>query len=1076
MKIRNVSPLFLFSILQAVFLASCENFLSGSDFISKLDSDISYVNAKECVITVSSDAAGGTFLSSGEHKCKTGYTINLQFNLKTDSYIFKTLEAVSTTDNSVSRSSCVDFIPVEKNSETGVFKYTVKLLKASDDILIRPVCTLIPKIAEVYPPYAPQGYDQDSMVKITFNKSMSPESFGNFSCIHFSDAAGHDVSSYYDYGEFKFSDAGTVLYMPVVKNKPLVDETLSEYADVLLSLDFSDVCDGEGYKMNERKSYSYRLNKNTDKTAPVITFAEVTTTADESAWYFRSLTDKAFSEWPDDTVYEENGTAIKYYYGDYSRNHVGKSVHIKVQGCDNTDSVYAVKVREVLKKFASGKAAAENERTTLYEVSKVLKNGEPSLSDDGKTLYEADFDYEFYNKTDGIVLLEIMLVDGAGNTGCRDYSMIKQGSTNKGIQFELEFDEAGVLPEYTDGKYRSRLRVPEGKTFTIPPEKMYENYDSISSRFALHFYDESDTERAVFNFSRAEDFIELMDGNGTVDLTGAFNEKQLYLNPYRDTKLKAVFEEENGLTKEYEFIFPRATDALSYSSSESEFGKSFSLYTSTKLICRGMINFGDGGRVYVVKMAKETSEVLEESFCVINFKDKFALYDLITETNSYDYKIYVKNEYEYNLGGNISKFTTAYGKPCGTENDGYNMDLQFTIKPPVPGSSAGKSVIEIDVDYPDDGNEYVIFCYEKYHTYDCFYSAPGEKTVTVGNGDVYNLSIYRIHPVLGITGRTGERIVSVDAGDNYPPYFKTVDKNYYDSSFFYIDNILIYDKKDIHGTSYFPCSELLCCYCTSDLGEAPSSEAVENNSVASGIIHLEGSSAKIPFSDLGQGEYYLYTYLEDDAGNGQYTRLSDRLCFVLRNAVPYVEYISSENLKLCKPEGYDSVLMRRYLLKGENNNCSWELNEDYEYNSETASEDYRSTKNHFVKVCSRESGGYYGYYHLMPLYYYPDYVNGEVTCNNAAWLKVSNGWQIFCDAPAFCHTLYSKLKITSTSGESEAMEWEARGQETGLVVSADGKGFTYRDSNLKDIPAGCWYTTICHFADGTVLMSDVQQK
>ena len=361
------------------------------------------------------------------------------------------------------------------------------------------------------------------------------------------------------------------------------------------------------------------------------------------------------------------------------------------------------------------------------------------------------------------------------------------------------------------------------------------------------------------------------------------------------------------------------------------------------------------------------------------------------------------------------------------------------------------------------------------------------KTVTVDNGDIYDVFIYRIDPVLGITGSIGTKRVFVDVGDNYPPEFQYINQNYYDSSYFCMDNIKLQDAigKNMYSNdiSY---TEFLCCYCTSDLGEHPSSEAVGKNSVASRIVTLEDDPdnsekkcARIPFADVNQGEYYIYGYAEDEAGNGQYTRLFDRLTYILKDAVPSAERIGNEDIKIQKPEGCDSVLMRRYLLKKENGIWKWklyDLNADYEYKSETASADYQSIKNHFVKVCAREPGDYYGYYHLMPLYYYPDYVNGEVTCNNAAWLEVSNGWQVFCDAPAFCHTLYSKLKITSTSGESEAMEWEARGQETGLVVSADGKGFTYRDSNLKDIPAGFWYTTICHFADGTVLMSGVQQK
>ena len=47
--------------------------------------------------------------------------------------------------------------------------------------------------------------------------------------------------------------------------------------------------------------------------------------------------------------------------------------------------------------------------------------------------------------------------------------------------------------------------------------------------------------------------------------------------------------------------------------------------------------------------------------------------------------------------------------------------------------------------------------------------------------------------------------------------------------------------------------------------------------------------------------------------------------------------------------------------------------------------------------------------------------------------------------------------------------------ETGIETS-DGIMFTYTDNHLKGIPTGYYYTTIVHFADGTVLMGEVKQK
>lgn len=52
--------------------------------------------------------------------------------------------------------------------------------------------------------------------------------------------------------------------------------------------------------------------------------------------------------------------------------------------------------------------------------------------------------------------------------------------------------------------------------------------------------------------------------------------------------------------------------------------------------------------------------------------------------------------------------------------------------------------------------------------------------------------------------------------------------------------------------------------------------------------------------------------------------------------------------------------------------------------------------------------------------------------------------------------------------------WESKGIETGIVVK--NSSFTYSNDYLTEIPAGNYYTTVVHFADGTKVMSEVKQK
>ncbi len=69
-----------------------------------------------------------------------GYTMDLQFTVTTEDYIFMGLDAVSSTDNVSDRSECIEFtINNQEEAEvSGVYKITLKLLKKANDLLIRP--------------------------------------------------------------------------------------------------------------------------------------------------------------------------------------------------------------------------------------------------------------------------------------------------------------------------------------------------------------------------------------------------------------------------------------------------------------------------------------------------------------------------------------------------------------------------------------------------------------------------------------------------------------------------------------------------------------------------------------------------------------------------------------------------------------------------------------------------------------------------------------------------------------------------------------------------------------------------
>ena len=94
--------------------------------------------------------------------------------------------------------------------------------------------------------------------------------------------------------------------------------------------------------------------------------------------------------------------------------------------------------------------------------------------------------------------------------------------------------------------------------------------------------------------------------------------------------------------------------------------------------------------------------------------------------------------------------------------------------------------------------------------------------------------------------------------------------------------------------------------------------------------------------------------------------------------------------------------------------------------------------------------------------------------------------------------MYCPDKLTASKYDNNAIRiWESKGVETGIAVlngsinerespyynagetetsGSEVGSETYDNDRLSMVPAGAYYTTIFHFADGTTIMSDIKQK
>ena len=282
-----------FAAVCALSLASCDFFLHGEELKKELDQQIAYTNAPSVSVYLKADAELGEFLSDGEKTFKVGYDTEVQFTVNQESYVFEKLEAVVRNSPETSRSDSVQFTEVESDAKKGIYKINVKVLEQISDIMIRPVCTLLPKISSISPALEANGCNQDSTIEISFNKKMDPASFknsnGKIAGLSITNGEDEDLSAYFDEPYFA-SDNKTLVILPLCHADDTKTDNTIDYTKYLLPPDesksslnikvnytFVDVKDEDGLSFTENGTHNYKINKNFNKQEEVTVIVQTLT-------------------------------------------------------------------------------------------------------------------------------------------------------------------------------------------------------------------------------------------------------------------------------------------------------------------------------------------------------------------------------------------------------------------------------------------------------------------------------------------------------------------------------------------------------------------------------------------------------------------------------------------------------------------------------------------------------------------------------------------------------------------------------------------------------------------------------
>ncbi len=1082
---------------------------------------------EEVTLNFSADENEGKFLSTTDKKCFVNYTVDIQFEIKnSEDYQFINFIAKDSKTGTVLTDSDIGFEYSEKTGQKAVAKVRVKKF-IPDNVLIYPVCIALPKITEFYPSFNPNGYDQDTTLKITFNKSVDINTFSNilnFSKLTISSGA-EILNSYYQTPYF--TDNNTVLNIPTVKGKNIVSTANNSTKDLELVLDLSGTKDADGIDIavdSSIKTYNFRLNSKKDTTPPVVSDCHVYSTSDTTSWYYRELTDKKIEQWSREATDE-------YVFGDYSHNHV-HTLYVRMQGYDKDSGIKCIRVNETLLKNINEEDVSNKSVTLTTDYGSSFLNY--TTDETGKIICSGSINHEFKTTETGLVKVDIYLIDNADTQSIpKTYYVIYENSLTLMIYGGTSDSLNDLLIPYNNEtqSYEANIHFDNTVSMSGPfySSDMYSPY-----RLSIFAHEENNNKIQLLNNKILEPY------NGVYaysEINPALNTalESFTRNPLLTTYIVMAFQNEAGIIYEQKMEIPKSfyisyLDTVNWEVTiENDEYKPDCYYydTYTKYFYTYQENLTSAPSqpqafTYIMNLSSKPDGIYNiYAYKQIAFMEPLLWFSLNAYSSCCKPYIYYKGISNPNSG--------AVTFPDFNLPDADS--IEYT-------RNTGTAKFNIDIDFPEDNYNYAIkFSYiDNNNTVD--ESDDKEKVVKicystdieVPNGYNMKVSIIAMDSNGTIIAESTKKNLNLTQVDNIPPVLSLI--NYNDE---------VYIEPNCIGIKNIPCDykpqtksheyniKKIEYYLTPTYSRCSSKLDAEKIAYRKGIITQEipfssSDIIMIPLDGMEMGAFDIWLYVEDNSALKNYywgcpepntTNSGGSAHYISKASLSY-EYDTDKitiktpvySSEKCDPDGIkmfiannnDEIFETYYQVSYIENN-QWKndsglikmttiSDDNVNYSADITYPGAIMPSESFIKINSLYKYDYsfitVSHWEMVfkPLIIYPEYyirlaAGNPIICDSKNIFPLANGFQIFCDAPVFVHTIICPEKLTDTSNTKEdALTWESNGREIAIKTyyPSDNTSYTYASSNYNDIPSGYYYTTIFHFADGDIVMSEIKQK
>lgn len=465
---------FIFYLVTTLFVGlfvSCDNFLhSSSDFKEKLEQDIEYAESSPYEIRVECDEGTGEITTGKILSKKITDTFDVEFKLSSGAKFIGWKAYSKAADGTLTElsSDYISFNPVSEDN-SGIYKTSVKFLKAANGIIIKPHSLILPAVKSYSPAASSDGSYANMPVVITFNMPMEDSetaasifSYENISLFY----GSTPMTDYFDPPVFNadktvltLTPHGTELKDFIVnENKPNID----------IKISFSDLISvkKEGITLNlaqnENSEITIRYKSAIEEIAPAkyeffATRNEIS--IDTASSSQNNFSQEALSDFTDTQILQNRTNGTIWIYGRYY---------------DADSGVKSVKLTEKKTNAKDGSSVVTTAKT--HEFTSESDNAEFVSDGNGNTTFCIKYDLE---SDDGAVLIGVIVLDACANTATEQtFTAIK----DSGIDLS-EVELYNFKANYTTYGYFT----VDGNDFSTPIE--YDEWPSIVKKVkvdALH--------------------------------------------------------------------------------------------------------------------------------------------------------------------------------------------------------------------------------------------------------------------------------------------------------------------------------------------------------------------------------------------------------------------------------------------------------------------------------------------------------------------------------------------------------------------------------------------------------------